>query len=281
MKPKAWLVLLVPPLVFAVAHVPNPRRIRLALPTVFGLERITPRLFVDRAMAVSERARLLTALEVARARVAAFWGDAPGEPSICACSTAECYRRFGGGRDRGQTNFGHLLLSPRGLDAVVIAHEWTHAELSRRAPLLATVPAWFSEGLAVVASDDPLYGEDLFQTASVQGLPAPSLAEMETLRQFLDVPRGYLTASHEVRRWLSIVGRPGLLALVGAMRDGEEFHHAYRRLERAAGGSAGISIRRSAACASPPSPPACLAPCASFSGDARSSSSAAPPAPPS
>jgi len=211
-------------------RIPNPRRGKLLLPTLFGLDRISPQLYFDRAMPAAERSRLLAVFEVARDRVQAFWGEAPGQPTICACSTAECYHRFGGGRDRGQTSFGHILLSPRGLDAVVMSHEWTHAELSRRCPLFATVPAWFSEGLAAVASADPLYDEAAF-VREIGASPHVAVSSLETLRQFLDAPHGYLTAAHEIRGWLSVVGQGGLLDLVAAMRRGEEFHHAYHRLE--------------------------------------------------
>jgi hypothetical protein len=233
-RSKIWLLLVVSiPALAVAAGGRYTRRARLFAPAFFGLERAAERLFVDPEMSPSQRQAVVVALGAARDQVASFWVEPTTVPIICACSTADCYHRFGGGRDRGQTTFGHILLSPRGLDAVVITHEWTHAELSRRSGgLFSRTPAWFSEGLAVVASVDPRYNEEAWNGETGGGRLAPALAELETLRQFLDSPRAYVTAGHEVRRWLLKVGRAGLLRLMNAIRTGEEFHHAYQRIEQ-------------------------------------------------
>lgn len=199
-------------------------------PSLFGMTRISDRLFADPAMGSDQRVAVATAVVEARRNVGAFWGSVVAEPTVIACSTPGCYRRLGGGSDRGHTILGHLVLSPRGLDAVIATHEWTHAELTARVGR-AHVPAWFSEGLAVVASRDPRYAEDAWRRDTQGGHLAPALGEMESLGDFLDHRFAYLTGAHEVRRWLSQVGREGLLKLVDDMKNGAPFQEAYRRVE--------------------------------------------------
>lgn len=199
-------------------------------PGLFGMTRISDRLFADSAMGSDQRVAVAAAVVEARRNVGAFWGSVVAEPTVIACSTPGCYRRLGGGSDRGHTILGHLLLSPRGLDEVIATHEWTHAELTARVGR-ARVPAWFSEGLAVVASEDPRYAEANWQRDTQGGGLAPALSEMESLRGFLDHRFAYLTGAHEVRRWLSQAGREGLLQLVDALKNGTPFQEAYRRVE--------------------------------------------------
>lgn len=50
------------------------------------------------------------------------------------------------------------LVSPRGMDVGILAHEMSHVELHQRlGGAHAGVPQWFDEGLAVVAGDDRRY----------------------------------------------------------------------------------------------------------------------------
>jgi hypothetical protein len=71
-----------------------------------------------------------------------------------------------------------VMLSPRGIDAVIAAHELAHVELHERLGSHAGhVPQWFDEGLAVLVSDDPRYlrpetAVDRCLVASDEALPA-------------------------------------------------------------------------------------------------------------
>ena len=49
-----------------------------------------------------------------------------------------------------------VMLSPRGIDPVIAAHELTHVELHARLGR-GSVPQWFDEGLAVLVADDLRY----------------------------------------------------------------------------------------------------------------------------
>jgi hypothetical protein len=44
---------------------------------------------------------------------------------------------------------------------------------------------------------------------------------------------GYATAKHEVERWLEVVGREGLEALLQSIQNGAGFQETYQAIERA------------------------------------------------
>ncbi len=226
MRRRKWIFAIGLAALFAVlASTRSARSARVFVPALFGMHRAADRVYVEAP--VDARA-IIDARAQARRTVVAFYGDARADPTIIACATHACYRRFGGaGNAQGHMFGGRLLLSPRGHGAVAIAHEWAHAELVARAGYLARVPSWFDEGLATLASGDPRYSEAAFQRLRA----APGLDRMRTLRGFLSVPNAYLTARHEVARWYGKVGRRGVLALFDALRRGEDFDAAYRRIE--------------------------------------------------
>jgi hypothetical protein len=131
-------------------------------PACFTFEPVRAGLYLERGASIEERARILAAIDEAGERVRRFYGARTESPRILVCLTHACYRRAGGGGERGKT-LGALavLLSPRGAETVIAAHELAHAELHGRVGawvlLLDGVPAWFDEGLAVVVSEDPRY----------------------------------------------------------------------------------------------------------------------------
>ncbi|WP_342154128.1 hypothetical protein [Methylorubrum sp. SB2] len=136
------------------------------------------------------------------------------------CATEACYRPLGG-CSRGITLLDRaLILSPRGADAVIAAHELAHAELHRRIGLAATlgraVPQWFDEGLAVVVSDDPRYlapGPDRCRVEPGGDLPASRAAWIETA----EATGLYARAACKVSRWLHVHGGAvGILRLVAS-----------------------------------------------------------------
>jgi hypothetical protein len=126
-------------------------------PGCYGLERVRPRLHVEPGVGAQQRARVGPVVDEGTRRVAAFFGGLHSAPDFLACLTDECYARIGGGGERGIAVLNRaVMLSPRGIDPVIAAHELTHVELHSRLNG-AAVPQWFDEGLAVLVSDDPRY----------------------------------------------------------------------------------------------------------------------------
>ncbi len=83
-----------------------------------------------------------------------------GRPLIVFCSTANCYRSFGGGEERAIT-FPKLgsIIAPNSWAPHFVRHELIHALQSQElgAVKMMLVPAWFREGMAYSISDPPNY----------------------------------------------------------------------------------------------------------------------------
>ncbi len=207
-------------------------------------------IYVDSALTAEQVASLRSMARVARAWVASVWGDTRTAPVLFACGSEVCFRRLG-----GSTNIAHslgdrrIVLSPRGLEPGMLAHEWSHAEMYRRSGgllALPAVPRWFDEGIAVLASRDPRHGEAVWRKAVARGL-APDLASLVSHRQWLDAVRRYrdrernpenlavvyATAGHYVADWYRSAGRRGLLFVVARIRAGADFASAWRAARNA------------------------------------------------
>jgi hypothetical protein len=152
-------------------------------PGCYGLEQVRPGLHVEPGLSVAQRRQVGAAVDEGTRRVAEFFGDLRSDPDFLACLTEECYAWIGGGGERGIAVLNRaVMLSPRGIDPVIAAHELTHVELHARLGR-ASVPQWFDEGLAVLVADDPRYllPEDMGDRCRV----APAGPLPETLDDWL------------------------------------------------------------------------------------------------
>jgi hypothetical protein len=189
-------------------------------PGCYGLTRVSDDMYSERGLTAAQRDQLAGLSADARRRVEEFYGDRRSEPRLIACFTDDCYARIGGGGEKGIAVLNRaVMLSPRGLDAVIASHEMAHVELHRR--LDGEVPQWFDEGLAVVVSGDPRYlGEHC--AVPFDG-PLP-----ETLPAWLDAASAdqqvYAKAACRVQRWLDANGgRDAVLTLIEQLNDGAAF----------------------------------------------------------
>ncbi len=233
------------------------RSVRLYAPEANGLALVRPGVYLDPVMTPAGRDAFASDLEAGRRRAEAFYGGLVASPKVVACGSATCYRRFGGIGPKAVFRNGTILLSPEGLSPVIVAHELSHAELAARIGGFRTwwrVPQWFDEGIAVLASGDPEYTEEAWRRATDNGVNAPALAALESLRGWLRVTGkdgkakqlSYGTARHEVDRWYAAAGPAGFRALIGNLRNGGDFRETYDRVERDGAGG-GCSTWNSAA----------------------------------
>lgn len=224
----------------------------LLSPDSLGLERVEPHVYANADMSAEERERLANLVATARERLTDFYGGVVSEPDILACSTDECFVGLGGTSQRGLSlGKSKILVSPRGLSASIVAHEWSHAELRARMRArmdgvfgVPSMPTWFDEGLAVAVSEEPAHSEAVWDEVVAADMPRPGLAELESLddwnkaaREYGDVDfsKGvpgrlcvvYATAGHAVRQWRARVGKDGLLELIDRVRSGERFEAVY------------------------------------------------------
>jgi len=218
--------------------------VRLYFPAASGLETVRPGFYADPAMPAPQREALAADVEEGRRRAAEFYGGLVSSPTVVACASMACYRRFGGIGPKAVSRNGALLLSPEGLTPVIVGHEWSHAELAARVGQLRmwrSVPQWFDEGIAVLSSRDPRYKEDSWRAATDNGTNVPPLSALETLRGWLRVTGkdgktrqlSYGTARHEVAGWYAVAGPEGLRALIEGLRNGDDFRELYERIGKA------------------------------------------------
>jgi hypothetical protein len=205
------------------------RSAKLFVPSWFGFSEISEGVHVDDQMPLSQQQEFLKTLGLAKSRVSAFFGDIEGSPKVFACSTEECFVSHGGITAKGKA-YGDsmLLLSPRGLDVVIAAHELTHIELHHRVGVFRSwreIPNWFDEGLAVLVSEDPRYIEEAWLQATDNGRNAPELNAIgkTTLLGNDNWQLSYGTARRAVGEWYQHAGRAGFVRLIADVKDGKDF----------------------------------------------------------
>ncbi|MEV1003773.1 hypothetical protein [Nonomuraea sp. NPDC050202] len=203
-----------------------PSVVATTCPGCYGLERLRPGLYVEPDLPQAQRRRVIQVIEQADERVRDFFAGRTSSPDVLVCLTDDCYRRIGGGRERGIAVLNRaVMLSPRGVDPVIASHELTHVELHARLGD-GRVPQWFDEGLAVLVSDDPRYlapTGDRCLLDTHRPLPA-TLADW--LRAASADPQLYARAACRVSRWAGTNGgKEGVRALIERLSTGQAFPH--------------------------------------------------------
>ncbi|WP_229070970.1 hypothetical protein [Actinoplanes sp. DH11] len=197
-----------------------PSVVATTCPGCYGLTQVSDGVYGERGLDASQEEGLTGLAVDARRRVETFYGERRSDPRLVACATDGCYSRIGGGGEKGVAVLNRaVMLSPRGLDAVIASHEMAHVELHRR--LDGEVPQWFDEGLAVVVSGDPRYLGAACRVPFDGELPG-------TLPGWLDAASAdeqvYAKAACRVQRWLDANGgRDAVLTLIDQLNDGAAF----------------------------------------------------------
>jgi len=129
-------------------------------PPCFGLHRIDNQLWVDSP----DRAALLGLTQMtgfARADVDRIFGLGSADVTILVCTTQACTARLQAPDALGAA-YGHraVLITPFGIDPIVLRHELTHAARSRLAPIWARRVLWREEGLAEWVAKGPRMARD-------------------------------------------------------------------------------------------------------------------------
>ena len=221
---------------------------KLWVPEAFGLVQIAPQIYAEKQLSEGQQKSLLKAVETARQRIHLYFGSVLSRPEILACATESCYQSLGGMTSKANA-YGEskILLSPRGLTAPIIAHEWSHIELYTKVDGFFTnsIPQWFDEGLGVVVNNEQIHSENAWQELHAQGSLCPDLSDLQSENDWLRATKKYGDASlsqagynviyscagHEVRRWYRKAGRSGLAHLIESIRFNKTFEQAYAEAE--------------------------------------------------
>lgn len=228
-------------LVLCMSGCSTVRSTKLLAPSWFGFSEISEGVYVDDQMSPGQRQEFLKILSLSKERVSAFFGSIEASSKVFACSTEECFVSHGGVTAKGKA-YGDsmLLLSPRGLDAVIASHELTHIELHGRVGAFRSwraMPSWFDEGLAVLVSEDPRYTEDAWLKATDNGCNAPKLENIGEMLGKGDWLLSYGTARREVGAWYLHAGRAGLERLIAEVKNGGDFNSAFNSIASIEGAS--------------------------------------------
>lgn len=192
----------------------------ISCPRCYGLERLRDDLYAERDLPASQQQQIIDVYAVASERVTDFYGGRVSRPRVLACMTDGCYTRIGGGGERGIAVLNRaVLLSPRGIDPAIAAHEMSHVEFHRR--LTASdhpVPQWFDEGLAVLVAQDSRY-------LPSPGVPCPAGGPLpatlpEWLRAATADDRIYADAACRVRAYGD---NRAILHVIDRLNHGEAF----------------------------------------------------------
>lgn len=209
----------------AVPAVALPTVTATACPQCYGLTHLGDGVYADRA---DDRYHRM--IDAADRKIAAFYGDRRTSPRVLICSTDACYRRIGGGGEKGRTVLTwSFLLSPAGSDPdglgeAISTHELSHTEFHERlGDALDGVPFWFDEGLAVLVSDDPRY---LNPPGSADRCRMPYQEARQVLgtRSEDRTEYSYMQAACVVSHWAAgNGGATGVLKLIDELNAGRPF----------------------------------------------------------
>ena len=197
-------------------------------PRCYGLVSVQDRLYAERGLSGADRQKLIDLYRAANHQVSDFYEGRLSTPKVLACVTDGCYNRLGGGGERGIAVLNRaVLLSPRGLDPVIAAHELSHVEFHKRlGARREEVPQWFDEGLAVLVSNDSRYllpdkGSDRCRVVSDEELPTSLSAWLSAASTDQQM---YAKAACRVSRWVDANGgNRAVLNLIDRLNHGERF----------------------------------------------------------
>ena len=197
-------------------------------PRCYGLVPVQHGLYTERGVSNADRERLIEVYRDANQRIDGFYEGRESAPTVLACFTSGCYKRIGGGDERGiAIRDQALMLSPRGIDPVIATHELSHVEFHvRLGPQRDQIPQWFDEGLAVLVSDDTRYllpptAPDRCRNASSEPLPRTLNAWLRTAGADEQV---YAKAACRVYQWAEAHGgEHAVLDLVDRLSRGGRF----------------------------------------------------------
>lgn len=205
-------------------------------PGCYGFQEVGPSIYVQKTTGDKERVVIVGIVNEARRELTEFWGPLEAKPRVLVCSDDDCFRRLGGGRRKGMSLYDQVaVLSPRGSNVTIAAHELSMNELHHRIGPLAfakgRMPIWFDEGIAMYASNDLRYLSPAGQ-ANRCLVPAPTYLPtgmLEWNRTALVDHQLYAKAACRTSQWIaSHGGAPAAVALVEKIAVGQSFEKASR-----------------------------------------------------
>lgn len=204
---------------------------RAATPAVFGLTKITPRLYTDNP----DQAPQMTAMiAMAQAQSAKFFGARLSDPTYLICTTQACADTFAL-KPRAVALAGRaILVGPKGVNTMILTHETIHTDLHSAYQLRdiwdQRFPAWFDEGLASHLSNDTRLTNDPAPQWITKTRARRAWGRLHATHDWRDT---YGAAQSMVRLIESEIGRDGLRTLVARVAAGASFDAVLAKLRPA------------------------------------------------
>ncbi|NIJ55719.1 hypothetical protein [Dyadobacter arcticus] len=192
---------------------------------------------------------------LSEARIDSFYSGRMSRPVIILCNNPQEYERYCSSTEGAGCSLGtpwrdsFVILNSQGINADVISHEMSHAELLAQLGWWKTtmqIPQWFNEGIALmldrrfVANPDPaeryLEYMDEWQYYTRGGQEILELDNIASIKGFFngspqDVMLAYMSSGMEVSYWLTLSGNAGLRNLIRRMDAGNSFEKSYKNAE--------------------------------------------------
>ncbi|WP_287880080.1 hypothetical protein [Aquitalea sp.] len=205
-------------------------------PACYGLKEVQPDIYVQRTLGKVQQAAIVSMIVDARQELTDFWGPLQARPRILVCSDVDCFRRLGGGGRRGMSLYDKVaVLSPRGSNVTIAAHELSMNEMHHRIGMWAftteRMPIWFNEGVAMYASNDLRYLLPVGQAKRclISSSAAMPTGMLEWNKTALTDHQLYAKAACRTSQWIATHGgAPAVATLVGRMAAGMSFEEASR-----------------------------------------------------
>ncbi len=174
-------------------------------------------------------------IQLASARVTAFWQQETGNPKYIYCQSDADFKKYGSPYPvpaLTHLKFGaHIVISKEGAELDILAHETAHAALYKQVGFFKKlkVPVWFDEGLAMQVDYRDYYSEDTLKLKSDNFTRLPDVQKLKTGNQFQQgsheqVMLHYMTAKYIVKNWYT---KEKLNKLVRNLQSGKSFEEAF------------------------------------------------------
>ncbi len=208
--------------------------IRVLAPSLFGLQRLTNSIYVDPSMNRYEIWKTYKKIKSAETSIIEFFGNRHSSPMIIACKATSCYKRFGGQKNKPDTDNIIRLNASDIKDRYTVRFRLAKLELQKRLGSKQSydqVPVWFREGLATYLSGDPRFGKLAWYQYIRNSPKARDIQNMDSLQDWQRARRQkipvQILARQEFARWFDETGQAGLLKFIDELRTGHPFKKAF------------------------------------------------------
>lgn len=208
-----------------------------------GYTQVKDNIYLDNSFN-GDSSNVLSIIEEADNRIETFWGEIKSKPRIIISDNDKNLKKMGWTGNPALTTtsvfFGahsYVVISPKGLNIDVVAHELTHAELHNRihkGKLLyqRRVPVWFDEGVATQNDYRENYNYDAWVNVTNDGKNITDFSQLESPSQFynpdINIRRyNYIISKHEVSEWIEKHSVGELISLIDAVNKGQSFNEIY------------------------------------------------------